>query len=60
MAIAPGNLKCRNREYLGGVARTPVPDDKVAWTVSWPDYKPADYTAPSVLKGPVWADPDFR
>lgn len=55
-----GNLKCRNQDYQGNVARAPVPDDKVSWAVSWPDYKPVDYTAPSVLRGPVWADPDFR
>lgn len=60
MAVAPGNLKCRNQEYQGKVARAPVPDGKVSWAVSWPDYKPVDYTAPHVLKGPVWADPDFR
>jgi ADP-ribose pyrophosphatase len=53
------NLKCRNREYQGNVARAPVPDDKVSWTVEWPDYKPVDYTSPHVLKGPLWADPDF-
>ena len=60
MAAAPGHVKCRNKDYQGKVARTPVPDEKVSWSVEWPDYKPVDYTAPSVAKGPVWADPDFR
>jgi hypothetical protein len=45
--------------YQGNVARAPIPDNKVSWTVEWPDYKPVDYTSPRVLKGPVWADPDF-
>ncbi|XP_043929139.1 ADP-ribose pyrophosphatase, mitochondrial-like [Protopterus annectens] len=37
--------------------RTSVPQDKISWSVPWPDYIPVDYTAPSILKGPVWADP---
>ena len=55
-----GNQKCRNSDYQGQVARLPVPDDKVPWGVSWPDYRPVAYTSPVVLKSPVWADPDFR
>ncbi len=59
--VMAGNLKCRNMDYLGGkAARFPVPDEKIPWSVNWPEYKPVDYTAPSVQKGPVWADPDFR
>lgn len=54
------NLKCRNAEYRRGVKRSPVSDDKLSWSPEWAEYKPVDYTAPSVLKGPVWADPDFR
>lgn len=37
-----------------------VPDDKVSWTAAWPDYEKKiriNYTAPVVLKQPVWADP---
>eukprot|EP00163_Fabomonas_tropica_P007048 TRINITY_DN1667_c0_g1_i5.p1 TRINITY_DN1667_c0_g1~~TRINITY_DN1667_c0_g1_i5.p1 ORF type:complete len:303 (-),score=52.27 TRINITY_DN1667_c0_g1_i5:348-1256(-) len=37
--------------------RAAVPDDKVAWSVAWPEYAPVDYTAPAVAAGPVWADP---
>ena len=33
-----------------------MPDDKVPWSVSWPDYQPKEYTSPVVLKNPVWAD----
>ncbi len=47
-------------EYQGGVKRFPVPDDKLDWSVEWPEYAPVDYTAPSVAKGPVWADPEIR
>ena len=54
------HIKARQLEYQGGVQRFPVPDDKVSWSVDWPEYQPVDYTAPVVLKGPVWADPDFR
>lgn len=54
------HFKCRNAQYAGGVERFPVPDDRVSWSVDWPEYKPVDYTAPSVQKGPVWADPEIR
>ena len=47
-------------EYLGGVRRFAVPEDKSPWSAEWPDYQPVDYTAPVVEKGPVWADPDIR
>ena len=42
------------------VLRFPVPDNKVSWRTDYPQYKPVDYTAPSVLKQPVWADVDVR
>ncbi|XP_062620751.1 ADP-ribose pyrophosphatase, mitochondrial-like isoform X2 [Saccostrea cucullata] len=42
------------------VKRFPVPDEKVPWTVSFPNYAPVDYTAASILKRPVYADPDIR
>ena len=54
------HYKARTDEYQGGVKRFPVPDDKVFWNVSWSEYSPVDYTAPPVLKNPVWADPDIR
>ena len=60
MAGAGIHVNARQLEYQGGVKRFPVPDDKVSWSVEWPEYQPVDYTAPVVLKGPVWADPDFR
>jgi ADP-ribose pyrophosphatase len=47
-------------EYLGGVRRFPVPEDKIPWSVDYPGYHPVDYTAPRVLSRPVWADPDIR
>ena len=52
--------KARSLEYQGGTKRFPVPDDKVEWSVDWPEYTPVDYTAPSVAKSPVWADPEIR
>ena len=51
--------KCRGK-YAGGVKRFPVPDDKVSWSVDWPEYKPVDYTAPVVERMPIWADIDYR
>jgi len=37
-----------------------VPDDKVDWAAEFKEYKPVDYTAEVVSKGPVWADADIR
>ncbi len=54
------HYKARSPEYLGGINRFPMPDDKVDWRVEWQEYTPVDYTAPAVAKGPVWADPDIR
>jgi hypothetical protein len=56
------HVKARCIEYPGGggVKRFPVPDDKVEWSVPFPEYAPVDYTAPSVLAQPVWADFDIR
>ncbi|KAE9548600.1 hypothetical protein FO519_008185 [Halicephalobus sp. NKZ332] len=54
------HTKCRDIKipYLrSNVFRTPVPEDKVPWTVDWPEYKPAEYTSES-LKGKPWADPE--
>ncbi|XP_064391626.1 ADP-ribose pyrophosphatase, mitochondrial-like [Halichondria panicea] len=51
---------CRLFNYQDGVKRFPVPEDKVSWSVDWPEYQPVDHTHPAVLRGPVWADLDFR
>lgn len=37
-----------------------MPEDKIPWSTDYPDYQPVDYTAPKVLAGPVWADPDIK
>lgn len=53
--------KCRNTSepYLNtkDVYRVKVPDDKVPWSASFPDYQPQDFTDPK-SKGKEWADPD--
>jgi ADP-ribose pyrophosphatase len=34
-----------------------VPDDKVSWSVDWPEYKPAEYTSYKLIEErPSWAD----
>ncbi|XP_035254081.1 ADP-ribose pyrophosphatase, mitochondrial isoform X1 [Anguilla anguilla] len=54
------HVKARCPLYPGSdTRRFPVPDDKVKWETTWTDYKPVNYTAPSVLKNPPWADPDI-
>ncbi|KAM9346517.1 ADP-ribose pyrophosphatase, mitochondrial [Symphorus nematophorus] len=54
------HIKSRCPQYPGSkVKRFTVPDDKVDWSHSWPQYNPVSYTDPSVLKKPAWADPDI-
>jgi len=50
--------KCRNATLTGtDVKRFTVPDDKVSWSVVFPEYKPVQFTLPLILKDkPVWAD----
>ncbi|KAM9457381.1 ADP-ribose pyrophosphatase, mitochondrial [Clarias gariepinus] len=54
------HIKARCKLYPGSnTQRFPVPDDKVSWETPWPEYSPVNYTAPSVLNKPAWADPDI-
>ncbi|KAH9525249.1 ADP-ribose pyrophosphatase, mitochondrial [Bulinus truncatus] len=53
------HVKCRNDTYpRSNIVRANVPDDKVDWKISFPEYKPVVYTSDSVKKKPVWADDD--
>uniref|UniRef100_A0A224YQV3 ADP-ribose pyrophosphatase n=1 Tax=Rhipicephalus zambeziensis TaxID=60191 RepID=A0A224YQV3_9ACAR len=53
------HTKCRGATYPGtNVQRLNVPDDKVPWTVQWPDYKPPEYSIPGLSSKP-WADPEL-
>lgn len=52
--------KCRQGLYpSSGVKRFEVPEEKVSWTVEYPEYKPVAYTA-AVLRGKPWADPEIN
>ncbi|KYM94301.1 PREDICTED: ADP-ribose pyrophosphatase, mitochondrial [Cyphomyrmex costatus] len=52
--------KCRQDFYpSGNVKRFAVPDEKISWTVEYPEYKPVSYTA-TALKGKPWADPEIN
>ncbi|XP_063165920.1 ADP-ribose pyrophosphatase, mitochondrial isoform X2 [Candoia aspera] len=52
--------KARTSPYPGSkVERSQVPNDKVDWLINWKNYSPVEYTAPSVLAGPKWADPEI-
>jgi len=54
------NMKCRNTMYpRSQVERFPVPDDKVDWSVDWPEYSPPTFTS-SYAIGKPWADPEHR
>ena len=53
------HTKCRGR-YAGGMEHFPVPDDKVSWSIDWPEYKPVDYTAPRVQIHSSRTDVDYR
>ncbi|XP_041349760.1 ADP-ribose pyrophosphatase, mitochondrial-like isoform X2 [Gigantopelta aegis] len=56
------HIKARIEVYprTDDVKRFKVPDEKVPWNVKYQEYEPPDYTAPSVLSKPPWADPDVR
>jgi len=56
--MASVHTKARRSPYSDtkDIKRTVVPDEKVPWSVKWPDYNPVEYTAPVVLKNPPWAD----
>ena len=55
------HVKCRGETYpRDDIKRFPVPDDKVSWSVPFPEYDPVDHTSASVLKQPIWADIDVR
>ncbi|CAH8512649.1 unnamed protein product [Heterobilharzia americana] len=45
--------------HFNSIQRFPVPDDKVDWNKSWPEYQPVSYTSPGISKKP-WADPDIQ
>lgn len=52
--------KCRQSLYpFGGVKRFEVTEEKVPWTVEYPEYKPAVYTG-GVLRDKPWADPEIE
>lgn len=53
------HIKARCEVYprTKDVLRYKVPDDKVPWSVDFPEYNPIEYTAEGILKQPVWADP---
>ncbi|XP_052244809.1 transient receptor potential cation channel subfamily M member-like 2 isoform X3 [Dreissena polymorpha] len=54
------HFRARMSPYLASdVVRFSVPDDKVPWGTSYPEYSPSVYTALEVLRRPTWADPDI-
>ncbi|XP_068141841.1 ADP-ribose pyrophosphatase, mitochondrial [Drosophila tropicalis] len=58
--VKPGifrHVMCRNELYpRSNIARYPVPDEFVFWSVPFADYSPPSYTAPHI-GGQIWADP---
>ncbi|BFZ18401.1 hypothetical protein BsWGS_21439 [Bradybaena similaris] len=57
MQGAQPHIKARSETYpRSDVKRFPVPDDKVPWSVPFPEYKPVYYTSKTVLDQPAWAD----
>lgn len=52
--------KCRQGLYPhSGIKRFEVSEEKIPWTVKYPEYKPVPYTA-DVLRGKPWADPEIE
>ncbi|CAL1296034.1 unnamed protein product [Larinioides sclopetarius] len=56
-ALKELNAICRNSNVYP-VKRMVVPNDKVSWTIFWPEYAPPNYSA-SHLSTASWADPDI-
>lgn len=63
--VPKSHINCRKDKvsdellYMGteSICRAHVPNDKVNWSVNYPEYDPVEFTAENVLKNPVWADP---
>lgn len=57
------NCKSSNKDaptaYMASesVYRAYVPEDKVSWSVDYPEYEPVEFTSQTVLKNKEWADP---
>lgn len=50
------HYKCRSPIYpRSNVERFPVPDEKVPWSSEFKEYKPSNYTSPTI-EGKPWAD----
>lgn len=51
---------CRGGLYPSSkIQRFPVPDDKVDWSIDYPEYNPPNYTS-SGVEGKPWADLDIN
>ncbi|XP_047491843.1 ADP-ribose pyrophosphatase, mitochondrial-like [Penaeus chinensis] len=62
ISAAMMHTKCRGGFYPrteDKIPRSEVPDNKVSWTVPFPEYAPTEYTAPHILAGPAYADPNI-
>ena len=52
--------KCTRGIYpSSNVNRFEVPENKVPWSVEFPEYQPNEYNSP-VLKDKPWADPEIN
>lgn len=53
------HVVCRNKIYANAIKRFSVPDELIAWSVSFNDYNPPTYES-SILQDKPWADPDIN
>ncbi|XP_037112925.1 ADP-ribose pyrophosphatase, mitochondrial isoform X1 [Syngnathus acus] len=57
---ASAHIKSRCPEYPASqIKRFPVSDSQVDWSQNFPGYEPINYTHLSVVKKPIWADPEI-
>eukprot|EP00730_Choanoeca_flexa_P018936 TRINITY_DN9235_c0_g3_i1.p1 TRINITY_DN9235_c0_g3~~TRINITY_DN9235_c0_g3_i1.p1 ORF type:complete len:295 (+),score=73.80 TRINITY_DN9235_c0_g3_i1:390-1274(+) len=55
--MVPIHTKARTTPYpSSAIDRFPLKDEEVLWSVDVPNYKPPNYTHPSVAAEPIWAD----
>lgn len=53
--------KCRQSLYpSSSVKRFEVTEEKIPWTVEYPEYKPVAYTAAVLRDKRPWADPEIE
>merc|ERR1719320_2174709 len=60
MSCSALHTNCREILYAKNVKREIVPDNKVPWTVEWPEYKPTIWQMKSLFGSSSSGEPTFE